>query len=114
MPAPEIPNPVPPIADRLAIHFGCDVTFTRSQEPRPDSFRAKNISKLDPLAFSDPEPAVDDEPRRWQSLRRPLHLGDDFLRHRPRSLLIARAVHRVLGAALRRRTHVGRIAKHLR
>src|SRR6202041_1165208 len=64
MPAPEIPNPVPPIADRLAIHFGCDVTFTRSQEPRPDSFRAKNISKLDPLAFSDPEPAVDDEPRR--------------------------------------------------
>jgi hypothetical protein len=26
MPAPQIPNPVPPIARRLALHFGSDVT----------------------------------------------------------------------------------------
>jgi hypothetical protein len=112
MPLPKIPNPVLAIGNGLAFYFSCDITFRPPQEPNPNSVRSKNISKLDPLPFSDPEPAVDDEPRRCQSLRRPLYLGNDFLRDRSRSLLIAREVHRVLGAALGRRTHVGRVTKH--
>jgi len=101
MPTPEIPHPVPPIANRLIFHFGRDVSFSLPQKPRPDSVPAKNNFKLGPLTFSDPEPAVDDEPRRCQSFRRALHLGDDFLRDRTRSLLIARKVHGIFRAALR-------------
>jgi hypothetical protein len=84
MPAPEIQNPVLPIAfssrQRLALHFGSDVTVRLPQKPCPDSIPPKNNCKLGPLTFSDPEPAVDDEPRRCQSFRRALHFGDDFLR----------------------------------
>src|ERR1700685_3113473 len=114
MPGPKILDSVPPIVDRLAFHLGRDVARPLPQKPRPDSIRPKNISKLNPLALSGPEPAVDDEPRRCRSLRRALHLGDDFLRDRSRSLLIARKMHRVFRAALRRRTHVRRVTKHLR
>jgi len=104
MPTPEIPHPVPRIVPgrRLALHIRDDVTFGPLQKPCPDSIPPKHRFKLGPLTLSDPEPAVDDEPRRSESLRRPLHLGDDFLRHRSRSLLIARKVHRVLSAALGR------------
>jgi hypothetical protein len=102
MPTPEVPHSIPPIAARLAFHFCRDVALSLPQKPGPDSLSPKNIYKLNPLTFSDPEPAVDNEPQRSESLGRSLHLGDDFLRHRPRSLLIARKVHRVLGAALRR------------
>jgi hypothetical protein len=101
MPFPEIPHPVSPIVDRLAFHFGPEVTLSLPQKPRPDSVSPKNIYKLNSLRIPDPEPAVDDEPLRWLSLRRALHLGDDFLRDGTRSLLIAGKVHRVLGAALR-------------
>jgi hypothetical protein len=101
MPAPKIPNPVTSVTYRLALELGSDATFSPPQEACPNPARTKNNFKLSPLTFSDPEPAVDDEPRRRQSLRRSLHLRDDFLRNRPRSLLIARKVHRVLGAALR-------------
>src|ERR1700722_19903918 len=102
MPSPEIPHPVPPIANRLKLHCGRDVTFSLPQKPCPDSILPEHCFKLDPLTFPDPEPAVDDEPRRWQSFRRALHLRDDFLRDRSRSLLIARKVHRVFRATLRR------------
>jgi hypothetical protein len=64
MPDPEILNPVSPIANRLALDDRRDVAFTLPQKPGPDSIRPKNNSKLNPLTFSDPEPAVDDEPRR--------------------------------------------------
>ena len=93
MPTPEIPNPESSIANRLARHFGNDVTSGSPQELRPGSILPKDNLKLRPLSFSDPEPAVDHEPRRWQSLRRPLHLRDDLLRDRTRSLFIAREVH---------------------
>jgi len=65
MPTPEIPDSVPPIAYRLAIHFGNDVAFTSPQKPCPEPIRPKNNPKLDPFTFPNPEPAVDDEPRRW-------------------------------------------------
>ena len=106
MPAPEIQNSVPRSVSslrwRLAFRFGSDVICRLPQKPCPDSVPPKYRLKLSPLTFSDPEPAVDDEPQRCQSFRCALHLRDDFLRHRSRSLLIARKVHRVFGAALRR------------
>ena len=118
MPAPEIQNPVPRSASCLglclAFHFSSDVTFRLPQKPCPDSVPPEYRLKLSPFTFSDPEPAVDDEPRRWESLRRSLHLGDDFLRDGSRSLLIARKMHRVFGPPLGRRTHVRGITKHLR
>jgi len=61
MAIPEIQNPVPALANQLALHFGSNVTWG----PPPDSIRPKNHSKLNPFTFSDPEPAVDNEPRRW-------------------------------------------------
>src|SRR5208337_4251235 len=110
MPLPEIPHSIPPIApslrQRLVLHVRSDETFSPPQKPRPDAIRPKHSFKLGPLPCPDPEPAVDDEPRRWESFRRSLHLRDDFLRDRSRSLLIARKVHRIFRAALRRRTHV--------
>src|ERR1700722_15849708 len=116
MPAPEIQNPVPRSASCLglclAFHFSSDVTFRLPQKPCPDSVPPEYRLKLSPFTFSDPEPAVDDEPRRCQSFRCALYFGDDFLRHRSRSLLIARKVHGIFRAALGRRTHVGRVAKH--
>src|SRR5204862_591271 len=93
MPTPEVPHPVLPVGPRLALHFRRDETFSLPQKARPETIWPEHPFKLDSLAFSDPEPAVEDEPRRWQSLRRALHLGDDFLRDRSRSLLIARKVH---------------------
>ena len=81
MPNPKIPNSVSPINNGLAIHFRSDVTFSSPQKPSPNSIQPENNSKLNPLTFSDPEPAVDNEPRRRQSFRRPLYLRDDFLRH---------------------------------
>jgi hypothetical protein len=93
VPTPEIPHPIPPIAFGLAPHFRHDVALGLPQKPRPDSLSPKHIYKLNPLTFANPEPAVDDEPRRWDSLRGALHFGDDFLRDGPRSLLIARKVH---------------------
>jgi hypothetical protein len=100
MPPPEVPHPIPAIASRFALNLGSDETFRSPEKPGPDSIGDKNNFELGPLTFSNPELAVDDEPLRSESLRRPLHLGDDFLRHRPGSLLIAGKVHRVLGAAL--------------
>jgi hypothetical protein len=93
MSAPKIPNLVTSVTYRLALELGSDVTFSRPQESWPNPAQPKNNFKLSPLTFSDPEPAVDDEPRRRQSLRRPLNFRDDFFRHRPRSLLIARKMH---------------------
>jgi hypothetical protein len=119
MPTPEILHPVPAvfassIVDRFASHLGPDVIHSLPQKPRPNSISSKNIYKLNSLRIPDPEPAVDDEPLRWLSLRRALHLRDDFLRNGTRSLLIAGKVHRILGPALCRRAHVGRVTEHLR
>ena len=104
MPVPEIQNSVrrsvSSLRRRLAFRFGSDVICRLPQKPCPDSVSPKDRLKLSPLTFSDPEPAVDDEPRRCQSFRCALHLGDDFLRHRSRSLLIARKVHGIFRAAL--------------
>src|ERR1700719_3625788 len=61
-------------------------------------FREALAKNLKPTV---PNPEIPHEPRRWLSLRCPLHLRNDFLRHRSRSLLIARKVHRVFRAALR-------------
>jgi hypothetical protein len=101
MPLPEIPHPVPLIAYRaFRLHFRRDVTLSLPQKPRPDSLDPKHIFKLGPFSRGDPEPAVDDEPLRSESLRCSLHLRDDFLRDGSRSLLIAGKVHRVFRAAL--------------
>jgi hypothetical protein len=64
MPAPEIPHSIPAILDRFAIDFGCDVALSPPQKTRPNPIRANHLFKLNPLTFPDPEPAVDDEPRR--------------------------------------------------
>src|ERR1700722_18873746 len=114
MPTPEIPHPVPPIVHRFAFQTGSDVTLSLPQKPCPDSVCPEHCFKFSPPNFSDPEPAVDDEPRRCQSLRRALHLRDDFLRDQSRRLLIARKAHRVFPPPLGRRTHVRGVTKHLR
>jgi hypothetical protein len=93
MPTPEIPHSIPPIALGLTLHFRCDVASSLLQKPGPDSLSPKNVYKLNSLTLANPEPAVDDEPRRCDSLRRPLHFRDDFLCDGTRSLLIARKVH---------------------
>jgi len=91
MPTAEVAHPIAPNA--LALQSGLDAAWGLPQKPPPDSLSPKNVGQLNSLPCSNPEPSVDDEPRRRDSLGCPLHLGDDFLRHRSRSLLIARKVH---------------------
>ncbi len=118
MPAPEIPHSIPlnalSLARQFALDFGVAIALGLSQKSRPNALSSENTYKLNSLTLSDPEPAVDDEPRRHQSFGGALHLRDDFLRDRPWSFFIARKVHRVFRAPLRRRTHVRRVAKHFR
>jgi hypothetical protein len=64
MSTPKIQNSESAIANRLALHVGSDVTLSPPQKLSPNSIRPKNNFKLSPLTFPDPEPAVDDEPRR--------------------------------------------------
>jgi hypothetical protein len=63
MSTPAVQNAVPrsasSLGQRLAFHFGSDVTFSLPQKPCPDSVPPKYPLKFRPLTFSDPEPAVD-------------------------------------------------------
>jgi hypothetical protein len=112
MPTPEIPNPVLRALRGFAQQLGLQITVSATQYPRPDTVLTEGCFKICPPAVRNPKSPIDHELRGVQSLRRTLHLGDDFLRDGSRSLLIARKVHRVLRPALRARTHVGRITKH--
>src|SRR2546423_14083069 len=55
MPYPEVPHSITSIA-RFTVHFCCDVSWSLSQKPGPDSIRPKNCFKLGSFTFSDPEP----------------------------------------------------------
>src|SRR5215467_5855862 len=43
-----------------------------------------------------------------------LRFADDFVSHAARHFLIAREMHRVLGSALRARSHMRRVSEHFR
>src|SRR5579859_6850018 len=100
MPTPEIPHSVLSRFRRLAPRFRTQIPFGLTQQHRPTAANSERRLKLNPLAIRNPKSPINYEPRGVESLRRALHLGDDFLRDRSRSLLITRKVHRVFRAAL--------------
>jgi len=101
MPAPKIFNPVLRRFSRFAPTLGGEISIGPAKQPRPSSTDSENSFELFPPAIRNPESSINHEPRGVQSLRRALHLRDDFLRDGSRGLLIARKVHRVFRAALR-------------
>ncbi len=107
MPRPTIFHPILPSLGILTPYLGEKISFRLIQQSCPRSACTEGDFKLCPPAIRNPKPAIYyklliREPRGVQSFRRALHLGNDFLRDRARSLLIARKMHRVFRAPLRR------------
>ena len=102
MPRPTIFHSILPCLGDLTPYFGEQIPLSPEQQPCPRSARTESGFELCPPAVRNPESSLYykllirlliSEPRGVQSLRRPLHLRDDFLRDGSRSLLIAGKVH---------------------
>ena len=101
---PEIANPVSPFRRGLAPDFRPRITFGLTEKLSPNPRLAENNFQVRLPAIRRPESAIGDEPQRVLSPRRrlPLRLGDNLFRHVTRGFFIAREMHGVLGASLRR------------
>jgi hypothetical protein len=99
---PEIANSIPPFRRGLAPYFRPRVSFRPTQKLPPNPAWPENRFQVRLPAIRRPESTISDEPQGVLSPRRrfPLRLGDDLIGHVPRSFLIARKMHRVLGATL--------------
>src|ERR1700722_19626569 len=77
MPVPEIFHPILRQRWRLAPHICQQISIGLVQKLSPGSANSKSRLKLCPPAVRYPKPPIDHEPRGVESLRSPLHLGDD-------------------------------------
>jgi len=102
MPRPTIFHSILPRLGDFAPYFGEQIPISPEQQACPPTAHTESGFKLCPPAVRNPKSSIHykllirllmSEPRGVQSLRRPLHLGDDFLRDGTRSLLITRKVH---------------------
>ena len=85
MPRPTIFHPILPRFGDLTPHFREQIAVGVEQQLCPRSARTESCLKLCPPAVRNPKSSIHyefliSEPRGVQSLRSPLHLGDDFLR----------------------------------
>ena len=101
---PGIANPIPPFRQGLAPYFRPRVTYCSDEKLLPNPACPKHYFQIRLPAIRRPESAIGDEPQPVLSPGRclALRLGDDLIRHVTRSFFIAREMHRVLGASLRR------------
>jgi hypothetical protein len=101
---PEVANPVSPFRRGLAPDFRPRITFGFTEKLSPNPRLAENNFQVRLPAIRRPESAIGDEPQRVLSPRRcfALRLGNNLFRHVTRGFLIAREMHGVLGASLRR------------
>jgi hypothetical protein len=100
---PKITNPIPPFRRGLAPYLRPRITFGPAQKLTPNPAGPENRFKICLPAIRRPKSAIGDKPQDALSPRRSLtlRLGDNFIRHVPRSFFIPRKMHRVLGAPLR-------------
>jgi hypothetical protein len=101
---PEIANPVSPLRRGLAPCLRPHIAFSPTEKLSPNPAWPEHCFEVRLPAIRRPKSAISDEPQPVLSPRRSLalRLGNDLVRHMPRSFLIPRKMHRVLGASLRR------------
>src|SRR5581483_1363794 len=116
MRVPEILNPVFSFFARFTSPTRLEKSITSPENRLPNPCWAEHNFKICFALFTDPRPAVDNEPLPTpRSLRcRPaLYPSDDLFRHRARGFFVSREVHRIRRSTLGRRPHVRGVSEHL-